>query len=129
MAQVRIPSCLKYPTLHSIPVSDRWSPEDKETLWPWLLRGIYEMKGGVVGRTVLMTNVVEYIKKKNYWGNEQELEKYLRINAGDSYRRNLYKITRWMVDRGLLRPHAGFNEVSITRQGINMLGRRFPELE
>jgi hypothetical protein len=129
MAQIRKPSCLKYPTLHSIPVSDRWSPEDNEILWPWLLRGIYEMKGGVVGRTVLMTNVVEYIKKKNYWGNERELEKYLRINAGDSYRHNLYKITRWMVDRDFLRPHAGFNEVSITRQGINMLGKRFPELQ
>ena len=110
-------------------MSDRWSPKDDEILWPWLLRGIYEMKGGVVGRTALMTSVVEYIKKKNYWRNEQELEKYLRINAGDNYRRNLYKITRWLIDRGFLRPHTGFNEVSITRQGINMLGKRFPELQ
>jgi hypothetical protein len=86
------------------------------------------MKGGV-GRTVLMTSVVEYIKTKNYWGNGSELEKYLRINAGDSYRRNLYKITRWMVDRGFLRPHTGFNEVSITRQGINMIVKHFPELQ
>lgn len=112
-----------------ISVSDRWSPEDNETLWPWLLRGIYEMKGGVIGRTVFMTKVVEYIKSKNYWGNEQELKKYLRINAGESYRRNLYKITRWMIDRGFLRNHADFHEVSITRQGIDMLGRRFPELQ
>lgn len=112
-----------------ISVSDRWSPEDNETLWPWLLRGIYEMKGGVIGRTVFMTKVVEYIKSKNYWGNEQELKKYLRINAGESYRRNLYKITRWMIDRGFLRNHADFHEVSITRQGIDMLGRRFPALQ
>lgn len=49
----------------------------------------YMMKGGIVGRTVLITKVIEYIKMKNYWGNERELEKYLRINAGDSYRRNL----------------------------------------
>ena len=110
-------------------MSDRWNHEDDENLWPWLLRGIYEMKGGVVGRTVLMTNVIEYIKMKNYWCNERELEKYLCINAGDSYRRNLHKITRWMIDRGRLRPHTGFNEVSITRQGINMIGRRFPELQ
>ena len=82
-----------------------------------------------MGRTVLMTNVVEYIKAKNYWGNELELEKYLRINAGDSYRRNLYKITRWMIDRGFLRNHADFHEVSITRQGINMLGKHFPEFQ
>jgi len=76
-----------------------------------------------------MTKVVEYIKMKNYWGNEKELEKYLRIDAGDSYRRNLYKISRWMIDQGLLRPHTGFNEVSITRQGISMIIRRFPELQ
>lgn len=110
-------------------MSDRWSPEDNETLWPWLLRGIYEMKGGVVGRAVLMTSVVEYIKKKDYWGNGPELEKYLRINAGDSYRRNLYRITRWMIDRGFLRNHTDFHEVSITRQGINMLCKHFPELQ
>ncbi|HEU4604738.1 MAG TPA: hypothetical protein VFS46_00715 [Nitrososphaera sp.] len=108
---------------------DKWDHNDNEALLPWLLRGIYEMKGGVIGRTVLMTKVVEYIKMKNYWGNEKELGKYLRIDAGDSYRRNLYRITRWMVDRGLLRPHAGFNEVSITRQGISMIGRHFPELQ
>jgi len=76
-----------------------------------------------------MTNVVAYIKTKNYLGKENELSKYLRISAGDSYRHNLYKITRWMIDQGFLRPHAGFNEVSITRQGINMIGKRFPELE
>jgi len=87
------------------------------------------MKGGVIGRTALMTNVVDYIKTKNYWGKENELSKYLRISAGDSYRRNLYKITRWMIDQGFLKPHAGFSEVSITRQGINMIGKRFPELE
>ena len=110
-------------------MSDRWSHDDNEILWPWLLRGIYEMKGGVIGRTVLMTNVVDYIKTKNYWGKENELSKYLRISAGDSYRRNLYKITRWMIDQGFLKPHAGFSEVSITRQGINMIGKRFPELE
>ena len=86
------------------------------------------MKGGVIGRTVLMTKVVEYIKMKNYWGNQVELEKYLRIDAGDSYRRNLYRITRWMIDQRLLRPHTGFNEVSITRQGISMISRHFPEL-
>jgi hypothetical protein len=110
-------------------MSDKWDHDDNQTLLPWLLRGIYEMKGGVIGRTVLMTKVVEYIKMKNYWGNEKELEKYLRIDAGDSYRRNLYRITRWMTDQGLLRPHTGFNEVSITRQGINMISRRFPELQ
>ena len=110
-------------------MSDRWSHDDNEILWPWLLRGIYEMKGGVIGRTALMTNVADYMKTKNYWGKENELSKYLRISAVDSYRRNLYKITRWMIDQGFLRPHAGFNEVSITRQGINMIGKRFPELE
>ena len=110
-------------------MSDKWDHDDNETLLPWLMRGIYEMKGGVIGRTVLMTKVVEYIKMKNYWGNEKELEKYLRINAGDSYRRNLYRITRWMIDQGLLRPHTGFIEVSITRQGISMINRRFPELQ
>ncbi len=86
------------------------------------------MKGGVIGRTAVMTKVVEYVRTKNYWGNEKELEKYLRIDAGDSYRRNLYRITRWMIDRGLLRPHNGFNEVSITREGISMINRQFPEL-
>lgn len=106
-----------------------WDHDDNEILWPWLLRGIYEMKGGVIGRSVLMTKVVEYIKMKNYWDKEKELAKYLRISAGDSYRRNLYKITRWMLDQGFLRPHSGFNEVSITRQGITMIGKRFPELE
>jgi len=110
-------------------MSDRWNHDDNEILWPWLLRGIYEMKGGVIGRTALMTNVVDYIKTKNYWGKENELSKYLGISAGDSYRHNLYKITRWMIDQGFLRPRAGFNEVSITRQGINMIGKRFPELE
>jgi hypothetical protein len=105
-----------------------WDHKDNEILLPWLMRGIYEMRGGVIGRTVLMTKVIEYIKLKQYWGNEKELEKYLRINAGDSYRRNLYRITRWMIDQGLLRPHGGFNEVSITRQGIDMVGRRFPDL-
>jgi hypothetical protein len=110
-------------------VSDKWDHDDNEILLPWLLRGIYEMKGGVIGRTVFMTKVVEYIKMKNYWGNEKELEKYLRIDAGDSFRRNLYRITRWMIDQGLLRPHTGFNEVSITRQGIGMISRHFPELE
>jgi len=110
-------------------VPDNWDNDDNEVLLPWLLRGIYEMKGGVIGRNVLMTKVVEYVKMKNYWGNEKELGKYLRIDAGDSYRRNLYRITRWMVARGLLRPHAGFNEVSITRQGISMIGRLFPELQ
>ena len=80
---------------------DKWEHDDNEALLPWFLRGIYEMKGGIIGRTVLMTKVVEYIKMKNYWGNEKELEKYLRIDAGDSYRRDLYRITRWMVDRGL----------------------------
>lgn len=109
-------------------MSDRWNHDDNDILCPWLLRGIYEMKGGVIGRTVLMTKVVDYIKIKKYWGKENELSKYLRISAGDSYRRNLYKITRWMIDQGLLRPHEGFNEVSITRQGINQIGRRFPEL-
>lgn len=107
---------------------EKWDHEDNELLWPWLLRGIYEMNGGVIGRTVFMTKVVEYIKMKNYWGNSQELEKYLRINAGDSYKRNLYKITRWMVERDFLKSHSDFNEVSITRQGINMIGKRFPEL-
>jgi hypothetical protein len=34
-----------------------------------------------------------------------------------------------MIDQGLLRPHTGFNEVSITRQGIGMINRHFPELE
>lgn len=115
--------------LDSIPVLDRWDHEDNEILWPWILRGIYEMKGGVVGRTALMTKVIEYVKTKNYWGNSRELEKYLCINAGDSYRHNLYKITRWMIDRGLLRAHADFNEVSITRDGINMIGKHFPELQ
>lgn len=109
-------------------MSDKWDHDDNETLLPWLLRGIYEMRGGVIGRTVLMTKVVEYIKMKDYWGNQKELEKYLRIDAGDSYRRNLYRITRWMIDQRLLRPHTGFNEVSITRQGINMISRHFPEL-
>lgn len=109
-------------------MSDKWDYGDNDILCPWLLRGIYEMKGGVIGRTVLMTKVVDYIKIRNYWGKETELSKYLRISAGDSYRRNLYKITRWMVDQGLLRPHVGFNEVSITRQGINKIGRCFPEL-
>ncbi len=121
-------SCLKYATRYSISVSDKWDHNDNETLWPWLLRGIYEMKGGVIGRTVIMTQVIEYIKMKHYWGNERELEKYFRIAAGDSYRRNLYRITRWMIDQGFLRPHASFVEVSITRQGINMISRRFPEL-
>jgi hypothetical protein len=109
-------------------LTDKWDHEDNETLWPWLLRGIYEMKGGVVGRTVVMTKVVEYIKAKNYWGNERELEKYLHINAGDGYRRNLYKITRWMIDRDLLKSHEDFSNVSITRLGINMAGKHFPEL-
>ncbi len=126
---LKVIACLKYPALHSTAVSDRWDHKDNDILWPWLLRGIYEMKGGVVGRTVLMADVVDYIKTKNYWDNGQELEKYLRINAGDSYRRNLYKITRWMIDRGFLRPHADFHEVSITRQGINMISKRFPELQ
>lgn len=110
-------------------MSDKWDHDDNGILLPWLLRGVFEMKGGVIGRTVLMTKVVEYIKMKNYWGNEKELEKYLRIDAGDSFRRNLYRITRWMIDQGLLRPHTGFNEVSITRQGIGMINRHFPELE
>jgi hypothetical protein len=110
-------------------VSNKWDYDDNEILLPWLLRGIYEMRGGVIGRTVLMTKVIEYIKMKEYWGNEMELEKYLRIDAGDSYRRNLYRITRWMIDQGLLRPHTGFSVVSITRQGINMINRRFPELQ
>lgn len=109
-------------------MSDTWDHDDNEILLPWLMRGIYEMKGGVIGRTVLMTKVVEYIQLKKYWGNEKELEKYLRINAGDSYRRNLYRITRWMIDQGLLRPHTGSNEVSITRQGIARVTKRFPEL-
>jgi hypothetical protein len=109
-------------------MSDTWDHDDNEILLPWLMRGIYEMKGGVIGRTVLMTKVVEYIQLKKYWGNEKELEKYLRINAGDDYRRNLYRITRWMIDQGLLRPHTGFNEVSITRQGIARVTKRFPEL-
>jgi len=87
------------------------------------------MKGGVIGRTVIMQKVIEYVKIKNYWGNEKVLEKYLKYDAGESYKRNLYKITRWMIDQGLLRPHAGFHEVSITRKGINMITRRFPELE
>jgi len=114
--------------LHSVTVSDRWDHKDIEILWPWLLRGLCDMKGGVIGRTTLMTNVVEYVKTNGYWGNGQELEKYLRVNAGDTYRRNLYKITRWMIDRAFLRAHADFNKVSITRQGINMIGKRFPEL-
>ena len=65
-------------------MSDKWDHDDNETLLPWLLRGIYEMRGGVIGRTVLMTKVVEYIKMKDYWGNKKEMEKYLRIDAGSS---------------------------------------------
>jgi hypothetical protein len=120
---------LKYTALYCILVSDKWDHNDSEILWPWLLRGVYEMKGGVIGRMVHMTNVVEYIKAKDYWNNEKDLGKYLRINAGDSYKRNIYRITRWMVDQGLLRPHASFVEVSITRKGISMVIKRFPELE
>lgn len=120
---------LKYGPLQLISVSERWDHNDNEILWPWLLRGIYEMKGGVIGRMVHMSKVVDYIKTKNYWGNEKDLERYLRINAGDSYKRNIYKITRWMVDQGLLRPHESFVEVSITRKGIIVVTKRFPELE
>jgi hypothetical protein len=111
-------------------LTEKWDHEDNEILWPWLLRGIYEMKGGAIGRTVLMTKVVEYIKAKNYWGNERELEKYLHINAGDSYRRNVYKITRSMIDRDLLKSHdEDFRKISITRLGINLAGKHFPELQ
>ena len=49
-----------------------------------------------------MTKVAEYIKMKNYCGNKKELEKFLMAGAGDSYRRNLYRITRWMIDQGFL---------------------------
>ena|SRR5438105_9211705 len=115
--------------LYSKSMADRWDSNDHDIIWPWLLRGVYEMKGGVIGRTVLMTKVVEYIKLKDYWGQEEILAKYLRISAGNSYRHNLYKITRWMIDRGFLRPHSGFDEVSITRQGINILSKHFPEIE
>ena len=110
-------------------MQDLWGHNDNEILLPWLMRGIYEMKGGVIGRTVPMTKVIEYIQSKKYWGNENKLEKYLRINAGDSYRRNLYRITRWMIDQGFLRPHGGFSEVSITKQGINLVIKHFPDLE
>jgi hypothetical protein len=110
-------------------VSDKWDHNDNDILGPWLLRAIYEMKGGVIGRTAHMTRVVDYIKTKNYWGNEKDIGKYLGINAGDSYKRNIYRITRWMVDQELLRPHDSFAEVSITRKGIIMVIKRFPELE
>jgi hypothetical protein len=116
------------PRKSGLPAQELWDHKDNEIIWPWLLRGMYEMRGGVVGRTALMTKVVEYVKTKDYWGNGQELEKYLRINAGDSYRRNLYRIARWMIDRGFLRAHSDFNEVSITRLGISTIGQRFPEL-
>jgi hypothetical protein len=110
-------------------MQDLWDHSDNEILLPWLMRAIYEMKGGVIGRTVPMTKVIEYIQLKKYWGNKNELEKYLRINAGDSFKRNLYRITRWMIDQGLLRPHGGFSEVSITRRGIDLVLKHFPDLE
>jgi hypothetical protein len=110
-------------------VSDNWDYEDTQVLWPWLLRGVYQMKGGVIGRTVQMPKVFEFIKTQNYWGNEKELEKYYRFTAGEDFKRNVYRITRWMIDKELLRPHASFVEVSITRQGINMINKCFPELE
>lgn len=110
-------------------MSDLWDHEDFQTLLPWLLRGVYEMKGGVIGRTASMPKVFEFIKAQNYWGNEKELEKYFKFAAGESYRRNVYKVTRWIIDQGLLKPHASFTDVSITRQGISMVTRRFPELE
>ena len=110
-------------------MQDRWTSSDHEIIWPWLLRAVYEMKGGVIGRTVIMTKVVDYIKLQNYWGQEEKLAKYLKVSAGDSYRRNLYKITRWMVERELLRSHSDFNQVSITRQGINILGKQFGDIE
>jgi hypothetical protein len=34
-----------------------------------------------------------------------------------------------MIERELLRPHSGFDQVSITRQGINILGKQFGDIE